>query len=141
MKIAVDIHGVINSNPVFFSQFIDLFVENGHEVHILTGRLINERLDEKLNDFGINYTHIFSMAQHLIKKGEDVHWEDDDNPWFDSEIWNKVKGEYCKENNIDMCIDDTAAYGDHFDTPFLLYKDKNSKNNIKKENPKKKENE
>ena len=132
MKIAIDIHGVIDSDPTFFSEFINLFIENGHEIHILTGRLINERLDNKLKDLGIYYTHIFSMAQYLIEKGEDVHWEDDDNPWFGDEVWNKVKGEYCFEKDIDMCIDDTEAYMKNFNTPFLLYRDKNSNKNKKR---------
>ncbi|MCK5600329.1 hypothetical protein KAR91_00500 [Candidatus Pacearchaeota archaeon] len=136
MKIAVDIHGVINSKPKFFKEFIDLFVDNGHEVHILTGRLLNERLDEKLNDFGINYTHIFSMAQYLIESDENVHWEDDDNPWFDDKVWNEVKGEYCRKHNVDLCIDDTEAYMQHFSTPFLLYRDENFNKHNKKENPK-----
>ena len=41
---------------------------------------------------------------------------------FDSELWDSIKGKYCKDNNIDLHIDDTEVYSKYFTTPFLLFK-------------------
>ena len=49
MNIGLDIHGVITSNPRFFSHFSTLAVERGHEVHIITGAMLSEGKIAELN--------------------------------------------------------------------------------------------
>ena len=38
------------------------------------------------------------------------------------DVWNKAKARYCKKHKIDLHIDDSAKYGEHFSTPFALFK-------------------
>jgi hypothetical protein len=134
MKIGLDIHGVITKHPKFFSELTKLFKEAGHEVHILTGSSLNPdtkygriALDE-LKKYGIHYTHLYSIIDHQEKIGTEIVYEDDENPWIDDDLWNCAKGDYCKEHNIDIMFDDTRAYADYFDTPFVHFL------SIKKEN-------
>ena len=42
MKIGLDIHGVCDANPEFFAELTNLFIEAGHEIHILTGRRVSD---------------------------------------------------------------------------------------------------
>lgn len=46
---------------------------------------------------------------------------------FDDNLWNSMKGKYCKDNNIDLHIDDTLVYNDFFSTPFARLWSHNSK--------------
>ena len=123
MKIGIDFHGVLNSDP-FFKEMGRLFVEAGHEVHIITGaRWTAKTRIDFLNIGiikGIHYTHFISISDLLIDRGEKVHWQDADNPWFDEKIWNKEKAKYCKENNITIHFDDSKEYGKYFSTPYYL---------------------
>lgn len=119
MKIAFDIHGVIDTAPEFFSLISKLLVENKNEVHILTGREEVGAIRE-LEKFGIYYTHFFSISDHHKSIGTEM-WEDEKGrPWLDDDLWNATKGEYCEKHKIDFCLDDTEVYGEFFKTPFAL---------------------
>lgn len=124
-KVGIDIHGVLDTHP-FFKEMGKLFVAAGHEVHIITGRQFNERVQAKFEKLGIkkgvNYTHYFSITDYLIKKGHGVRWDDLDNPWFDKMAWDAAKSEYCREQKIDIHFDDSEEYGNYFTTPFYLKK-------------------
>jgi hypothetical protein len=123
MKIGIDVHGVLDDNP-FFKEMSKLFVEGGHEVHIITGSQHNKILRTSLEKMGIkeglHYTHLFSISDHLIAKGIPVRWEGNNNPYFDGDTWNEAKAEYCKERNIDIHFDDSKEYAGYFSTPFYL---------------------
>ena len=120
MKIALDLHGIINSNPEFFSEMSKLFVNAGHEIHVLTGSHIKEQnIEAELEKYGISYTHLFSIADHHKNiQTEGLRYDENGNPWVSDEDWDKTKAEYCKRNEISFCIDDTARYANHFETPF-----------------------
>lgn len=120
IKVGLDIHGVVSSFPEFFSNLSKILISTGNEVHIVTGNsLQKEGFLEKIKNLGIQYTHIFSVADHLIASGEEYSGTLD-NPWFNIDAWDKVKGEYCLENKIDLMFDDTMAYSKHFHTPFAF---------------------
>lgn len=122
LKIGLDIHGICDANPEYFSELTRLFVGAGHEVHLITGRRVCDGAIEEIEGLGLSYTHFFSIADHHVEIGTKV-WEDDDgNPWLEGEIWDRTKGEYCKKHEIDFHIDDTERYGDYFETPFMLGK-------------------
>lgn len=122
LKIGLDVHGVCDANPQFFSEISRLLVNAGHELHIITGRRVRDGALEEIRELGMSYTHFFSIADYHEEIGTKV-WEDDNgNPWLEGELWDKTKGEYCKKNNIDFHIDDTERYGEYFDTPFMLSK-------------------
>ena len=119
IKIGLDLHGVIDSMPEFFAFFTKAMISAGAEIHIITGGTTNE--DTKLlEDYGIEWTHIFSLLDHHTKMGtptSGIHPKHGFPMVSDSE-WDKTKGEYCRKNNISLHIDDTIAYNEFFTTPF-----------------------
>jgi hypothetical protein len=118
MKIGLDFHGVIDSNPELFAELTKMLVEKGHEVHIVTGP-DRAKMIPLLDNYDIKYTHFFSIVEDAINNGIEVTWDKEGNPWVDSEFWNRSKARYCKRNNIDLHIDDSPEYGKHFKTPYL----------------------
>jgi len=138
LRLAIDVHGVCDENPEFFSKMTQLFVENGHEVHVLTGRRISDGALDEINDLNIHYTHFMSIADYHTERGTKM-WEDKDgNPWLDDKDWDRTKGDYCKDNNIDFCIDDTERYAEYFETPFAHIKIQKNEKVAKKSPPKSK---
>jgi hypothetical protein len=127
MKIGLDIHGVSDKLPEFFSEFSKIFVESGHEIHIMTGSHIEkENIKEKLNEIGISYTHLFSIADYHKEYGSNMWYDEKGNPWVSNEDWDKTKADYARRENLDLVIDDTKRYHKHFTTPFMyakIYKD------------------
>jgi hypothetical protein len=122
LKIGLDIHGICDAKPEFFSELSRLFVNAGHDVHIITGRRVSDGALDEIKDLGLSYTHFFSISDYHVEKGTKV-WEDDEgNPWLEGELWDRTKGDYCAKHNIDFHIDDTARYGDYFKTTFMLSK-------------------
>lgn len=123
MALGLDIHGVINAMPDFFAFLSDSFIKNGGRVHIITGGSLTEKLLNEIKEFGIKYTHIFSVYDYLIESGEPTNGEriftdGTHQKRFADDVWDRVKGDYCKKHNINLHIDDTLAYKDGFKTPF-----------------------
>ena len=143
-KIGLDIHGVIDKHPDLFSILSKEAKENGWEVHILTGPPLKRKyrthrgkfdtIEEELESYNIFYDNIFSIVSYNLKVGSPNTVDSKGNFWFEEEVWNKTKSIYCKENDIDILIDDTEVYGDYFHTPFAYlgsYKNGKSFLNIK----------
>ena len=116
-KIGFDIHGVIDENPNLFSKIINKFREIGYEIHILTGSLVTPKLIEELEEYNINYDHLFSILGHHKIKGTEM-WKNSRGWWIDDSIWEQTKALYCKTHNLNFHIDDTRSYGKYFNTPF-----------------------
>lgn len=121
MKIGLDIHGVIDTNPILFSKLSKKVIEDGGEVHIITGTMLNPFKIENLKRLDIRWTHLFSISDYHKALGTPMTFSDKDNPWIDNNLWDRTKAEYCKENSINFHIDDTNRYGEYFSTPFGLY--------------------
>ncbi len=122
-KLGLDVHGVIDAMPDFFAFLTDSIVKNGGEVHIITGGHWNSDFETQLKTFGISWTHNFSVYDHLIEKevsivGEIEFPDGSIQKKFENGLWDNIKAEYCKENNISLHIDDTLRYNDFFSTPF-----------------------
>jgi len=119
IKIGLDFHGTITNDPDFFRELSELAMDKGHEVHIITGGFHKSEAGI-LKEYGIKHTQVFSMYDYF--KGLDkVTYCEDGTFRVDDEIWDKTKGEYCKEYGIDFMIDDTLKYGKHFKTPYCHY--------------------
>jgi hypothetical protein len=122
MKVGLDIHGVIDRYPEFFSfltrtVLISLSIRDTYnEIHIITGSSWTSEIKELLEKYEIYYTHYFSVTDYLLEKGEAVTWKDSKNPFFDNVVWNKAKAEYCDRNRIDFHFDDSDSYGQYFKT-------------------------
>jgi hypothetical protein len=122
-KLGLDIHGVVDAMPEFFSFLTDSFIKNGGEVHIITGGRWDVEFEKMLNKFGIKWTHKFSVYDYLKESDFEVlgkvQFPDGTvQKKFKDEVWDSVKGNYCKENGITLHIDDTLIYNNYFTTPF-----------------------
>ncbi len=126
IKIGLDIHGILDTNPIW-KYMGELFVSSGNEVHVITGSLQNKALKE-LESIGMernkHYTHIFSISDTLIMNGHPVTYNSDNSPVFDDTEWDKAKSIYCKSKNINMHFDDTSRYADYFSTPICIIQTK-----------------
>jgi len=123
MKFGFDIHGVIDALPKTFAFLSKAIVESGGEVHILTGGSWTPEIDQQLKSYGVVWTHSFSVYDHLIEKGVNIvgqiQFPDGTiQKKFEDGHWDKVKSEYCLKHNIDLHLDDTLIYNEHFVTPF-----------------------
>jgi len=122
-KLGLDIHGVIDCCPSLFSELSRRVLEKGGEVHIITGAHMTEVLKDKLKQqYRIEWTHLFSIADYHKEIGTKVWYDDKNTPWMETLTWDRTKGNYCLEHDIDLHIDDTERYRRYFLTPFLLYK-------------------
>lgn len=122
-SLGLDIHGVINAMPEFFAFLSDSFLKNGGDVHIITGGSWTKKLDDLIETYNIKFTHKFSIYDYLLENGAETSGEVEfpdgtRQKKFDDNLWDVVKGKYCKENNISLHIDDTLLYNDYFSTPF-----------------------
>ena len=122
-KLGLDIHGVVDAMPEFFSFLTDSFIKNGGEVHIITGGRWDSEFEKQLNDFGVKWTHKFSVYDYLKESDAEVigkvQFPDGTiQKKFKNEDWDLIKSQYCKENGIDLHIDDTLIYNNFFSTPF-----------------------
>lgn len=120
-KIGIDWHGVLDAIPEDFAWLSRAVVAAGGECHIITGMTWTEECTRQLKEWGVEYTHTFSIFDyhHKIMKTPVSGWHDTFNiPKIDDELWDKTKGEYCKENEISLHLDDTNEYNKYFTTPF-----------------------
>lgn len=119
IKISFDIHGVIDQLPKVFSFLSKIIVDNGAELHVITGSPIDVAINE-LKEFDIKYTHLFSIPDYHLSIGTETNGVHPKYgiPLIPDDVWDKTKGEYCKKNNICLHIDDTIQYNDYFETPF-----------------------
>lgn len=125
LKIGLDLHGVSDKLPDFFSEMSRLFIEAGHEIHIMTGELITPKLHEQLENCNIHYTHLFSISQHHKDIGTKMWFDENNTPWIDKDLWNETKGKYAEEHGLDITFDDTEIYAEYFRTPFVFVRIKN----------------
>ena len=125
LKIGLDIHGVCDANPEFFSELSRLFVNAGHEVIIITGRMESHGAIDEIKKLGISYTKFYSIADYHVKIGTKIWYDEKGNPWIEPEFWDTTKAEICKKENIDFHIDDSSVYGKYFKTPYAQISIKN----------------
>jgi hypothetical protein len=121
MKVAFDIHGVIDKAPGFFSEVSKLFRAAGHQVYILTGSETKPGLVEELKSYGMEWDFLFSITDHHKNLGVSIRYDENGNPWIDDLSWDKTKAEYCEQEGIDFCFDDTLRYGDYFKNSTFIY--------------------
>ncbi|SCY27081.1 NUDIX hydrolase [Desulfoluna spongiiphila] len=118
IRLGIDVHGVADTFPDFFSRLSRELVAHGHEVHVITGTEHTRSLEHYLKDqLGLAWTHLFSVTTHHKKGGTEVTYIDG-NPYMDNRIWNRSKAEYCRRNGIQLHIDDSDVYGKYFSTPY-----------------------
>jgi len=130
MRIGIDLHGVIDSDPDWFSHVLGWFLLDcdACEICIVSGPPKAD-IEAELAKMGIHqgsyFDEIYSVVDHLKEKGVEM-WQDEKNTWWTyPETWWKAKAEICEKHNIDIMIDDREEWGEQFKyvkTKFLLYK-------------------
>jgi hypothetical protein len=102
MRIAIDIDNTITSNPRFFRLFMENQLLAGNEIHVLTGKVASRVEDEEnpeerieqLARLGItSYTRLVQITR--TSQHPDI---------------GTGKGEYCRDNEIDMIFEDDIFY-------------------------------
>lgn len=121
MKLGLDLHGVLDTNPEFV-EIAKQVKEEGGEVHIITGSSLTDEVLTIVKNSGIDYDYIVSIQDELIKLYLPNCYNEYNRPIFPDILWDSFKGRYCKDNNIDLHYDDTEEYIDYFSTPVILYK-------------------
>lgn len=114
MKIGVDIHGTADVYFDFFQELCRLFVEAGHEVHIVTGRRQKE-IEPEIKSLGLMYTHFFSMTDYHEELGTPMSYGPWKNPWMDEETWNRTKGDYAARVGLDMMFENSDDFWPFFE--------------------------
>jgi hypothetical protein len=120
LKLGLDFHGVIDTFPEMIAEMSRMFVAAGHEVHVVTGLKRDAIVQKGLNDFGIQYTHYFSIVEQLEQDGVTIVWRDG-LPYADKIYWDIAKRDYCQKNEIDLMIDDSPVYKDTFHDISTVY--------------------
>ncbi len=121
-KIGLDIHGVTDTSPEFFSRLSNLFGASGAEVHIITGSEMSIEIEQQLADLNIYYTHFFSITDYHKNIGTEVTYSAPGHPVISPELWDKTKADYCARMEINIMIDDSTTYGQYFTTPYMRVK-------------------
>mgnify|MGYP006374392659 FL=1 len=137
LKIGLDIHGCIDSDPSFFGELSRTLIALGHEVHITTGALITDKIKEELKAYGMEWTHLWSISDYYKNKpGVELWYDEKGRPWVDENLWNMAKGDYAKQQELDLCIDDTDIYKKYFSTSIAICSIINKTGKIKEEKAK-----
>jgi len=111
LRIALDIHGVIDVKPIMFYAMTKKWAEDGCDIHILTGQPWKDAVG-LLDHHNITYHHHYSIVDYHRAQSDCNMSEDEDGWWMPEEDWNKSKGVYCEEHKIDICFDNELAYAD-----------------------------
>jgi len=118
MKIGLDVHGVIDQHLGFWAIVTDLLVNNGHEVHIITG-LTKKDYDQKALSTWIKFTHFHSITDNLHENGQVYKTDIHGRKYFDEYEWNTAKAKYCDAFGIEVMLDNSDIYGKYFSTPYF----------------------
>lgn len=122
-RLGLDIHGVIDHMPYKMRKLANTVLYAGGEVHIITGGDY-KRAKIQLDKIDFPYTTLFSIQDFLNIKCEHLNIGInliDGKYLYTDELWDSAKAMYCKENEIDIHIDDSLHYREHFETPFLHF--------------------
>jgi hypothetical protein len=139
--LGLDIHGVLDKHPRKFIQMSNIIRAGGGRVVVCTGASV-EVATKQLKD--LNKLHnpnyfpvlgetsfwdeIFSITDYLKAKGVAHTPTDDGGIQVETEIWDRVKGDWAREYEIDLHIDDSPEYGRHFpDGVYLKFNDRASR--------------
>lgn len=119
IKIGLDFHGVITKRPEYFAVFTKEALQQGIEIHIITGGP-EKFVADYLNEHDIAYSKLFAIldfydAQHVVRHFANGEFKVPDK------MWNSTKAEYCITKGINIHIDDSTQYAKWFTTPFCHY--------------------
>lgn len=121
LKIGIDLHGVATDAQELFQEFTKTMVNAGHEVHIITGPRVTDKLLQEIKDLGLTYTHLFSITDHHLAEGTFIEFDSKGNPFMEDYVWDRTKADYCLKVGINLHFDDSDAYNYFFKTPYARF--------------------
>ena len=122
-KLGLDLHGVVDTYPDKFVRLAKSITRTGGDVIICTGSSNNEKLHAQLLSYnnGIKWwTSIFSITDYLKSKNIPHTESADGGIKVENVLWDQAKGDWAREFNIDLHIDDSPEYGKYFDKGIYL---------------------
>ena len=129
MKIAFDLHGVLEKYPKEFKAIINVLHSLGADVGVISGPPRNQIVTE-LSDLGFfpvtdYFQFVYSIVDFLQRYpigvdeyGGEIYvkmWQDDKEDWWCNDLdWWSSKGRMCIAYDIDVLIDDRMEYYTNF---------------------------
>ena len=103
MRLGLDIDGTITADPVFFRERTSAVIKNGGEVHVVSSRSPEARLETvtELSELGIRYSTLHLLPHISAAQWLCPHRELD---WYQKHMWLKVA--YALEYRLDCFVDD-----------------------------------
>jgi len=103
MRLGLDIDGTITADPVFFRERASAVITNGGEVHVVSSRSPEARLETvtELSELGIRYSTLHLLPHISAAQWLCPHRELD---WYQKHMWLKVA--YALEYRLDCFVDD-----------------------------------
>ena len=125
IKLGLDLHGVIDCSPDFFVSLSELIRKFNGEVHIITGTPWGEAETILLsfNNGKKWWDNFFSIDDYLHKKNIPFSIDEKGGRNFDLDEWTQAKSIYCRDQAIDLHIDDSVDFGQFFTTPYFCVSD------------------
>ena len=117
LKIAFDLHGVLDKYPAYLKPMLRMFWKMDIEVCVVSGPP-EDKIYEELSKAGydsFDFTDVYSVVDFLMDNGVDFNMTDPDNPWCDDNMWWDSKARICRDYDIDLLIDDSEKYRPAFD--------------------------
>ena len=112
--LGVDFHGVISEADPRLAAAMACAVEEGHQVHIMTGNRMSPELKDELARCGFiegsNYTDFFSIQDHLDSVGEPITYDEQGLPHAAAMAWDVAKSEYALATGMAALWDDSPVY-------------------------------
>jgi len=126
MKLGIDLHGVIDSNPDLFKNLLTLMSLQNKEVYVVSGPPKVDIIIE-LNNLGfereLHYKDVYSIVDFLKESGVEM-WLKNYRWWCNKKDWQESKAKICNSLSLEYMIDDKEMYRKAFDnikTKFVLY--------------------
>ena len=128
MKIAFDVHGVLDSLKEYRILMRELFNAK-HTIYIISGQPLDKEMKEFLEEYHLHTCYHFYLSVEDYLMDRDVPYTQDGKggKHFADEYWNHVKAEICTIHKVDMIFDDSPVYAEYFKnipTVFSLVIDK-----------------
>lgn len=127
MRIAIDLHGVIEKNPEYWKFFMRELMKT-NKVVIISGRPKDE-LKNEIDVLGlekdVHYGSIYSIVDHLRQRNIEVS-KNEYGYWAKDSDWWPTKAMICQERHVDLLIDDSIEYAMYMkmyapDCKFILW--------------------
>jgi len=122
MKVAFDVHGVLDTHPKIMFPMINILKKTRNQICVISGpthATIKEDLEkikffEECREINPMFISIYSVVDFLQRQGVKTWKDDKGDIWADDQSWWDSKAKICKNHDIDFIIDDSEKYRSAF---------------------------